>query len=234
MTHSYVRPDLFIYVTWLIHMCEVTNAALVYSWVSSVLQCVAVCCSVLQCVAVCCSVLQLCCSVLQCVARDRWAHICCFVEFVIDGEKEGVREKERDTHRDTATHACTRKWMGRVYVVLKFACTCVCRGVSMCVSVFFSHSLFHNIHMRVTTYTWLGSNQWVMVLHILHHTKLIYDTLLCMLWLCWNQWVMVLHILHYTKLIYDTLATTTTKLICILIQRSFNAVHMLLYTKLIY
>jgi len=39
--------------------------------VSSVLQCVAVCCSVLQCVAVCCSVLQcvaVSCSVLQCVA----------------------------------------------------------------------------------------------------------------------------------------------------------------------
>ena len=39
--------------------------------ISSVLQCVAVCCSVLQCVAVCCSVLQciaVCCSVLQCVA----------------------------------------------------------------------------------------------------------------------------------------------------------------------
>jgi len=38
---------------------------------SSVVQCVAVCCSVLQCVAVCCSVLQcvaVCCSVLQCVA----------------------------------------------------------------------------------------------------------------------------------------------------------------------
>jgi len=38
---------------------------------SSVLQCVAVCCIVLQCVAVCCSVLRcvaVCCSVLQCVA----------------------------------------------------------------------------------------------------------------------------------------------------------------------
>ena len=43
---------------------------------SSVLQCVAVCCSVLQRVAVCCSVLQCvagCCSVLQCVA------VCCSV-----------------------------------------------------------------------------------------------------------------------------------------------------------
>ena len=43
---------------------------------TSVLQCVAVCCSVLQCVAVCCSVLQcvaVCCSVLQCVA------VCCSV-----------------------------------------------------------------------------------------------------------------------------------------------------------
>jgi len=38
---------------------------------SSVLQCVAVCCSVLQCVAVCCSVSQcvaVCYSMLQCVA----------------------------------------------------------------------------------------------------------------------------------------------------------------------
>ena len=38
---------------------------------STVDECVAVCCSVLKCVAVCCSVLQcvaVCCSVLQCVA----------------------------------------------------------------------------------------------------------------------------------------------------------------------
>jgi len=44
--------------------------------ISSVLQCVAVCCSVLQCVAVCYSVLQcaaVCCSVLQCAA------VCCSV-----------------------------------------------------------------------------------------------------------------------------------------------------------
>ena len=43
---------------------------------SSVLQCVAVCCSVLQCAAVCCSVLQcvaVCCSVLHCVV------VCCIV-----------------------------------------------------------------------------------------------------------------------------------------------------------
>jgi len=43
----------------------------------SVLQCVAVCCSVLKCVAVCCSVLQCvaaCCSVLQRVAEDFSMH----------------------------------------------------------------------------------------------------------------------------------------------------------------
>ena len=43
-----------------------------FNAVSSVLQCVAVCCSVLQCVAVCCRVLQyaaVCCSVSQFVVR---------------------------------------------------------------------------------------------------------------------------------------------------------------------
>jgi len=49
--------------------CTVTSPQL-----SSVLQCVAVCCGVLQCVAVCCSVLQcvaVCCSVLQ------YVEVCC-------------------------------------------------------------------------------------------------------------------------------------------------------------
>ena len=48
------------------------------SLLQCVLQCVAVCCSVLQCVAVCCSVLQyvaVCCSVVQRVANEERASL---------------------------------------------------------------------------------------------------------------------------------------------------------------
>jgi len=100
MTHSYVCETL-ICMTWLIHVCDLTHSYVTWfidqaPWKSSMLQCVAVCCSVLQCVAVCCSVLQqvaVCCSVLQCVAvccsklqcvavccsELQWVAVCCSV-----------------------------------------------------------------------------------------------------------------------------------------------------------
>jgi len=81
--------ESFVFYVWILcenHVCEVTLffgitwIICVKWWLhirsfwmqSSVLQCVAVCCSVLQCVAVCRSVLQCvavccCCSVLQCI-----------------------------------------------------------------------------------------------------------------------------------------------------------------------
>jgi len=69
---------------------------------SSVLQCVAVCCSVLQCVAVCCSVLQCVKSgvdtrtpastkcVLQCVAVCCSASVCCTVSQRVAVRAQGV------------------------------------------------------------------------------------------------------------------------------------------------
>ena len=64
---------------------------------SSVLQCVAVCCSVLQCVAVCCSVFQcvaVCCSVFQCFAVQHSVTHC-------RSRKDGTRKtrKTRKTAR---------------------------------------------------------------------------------------------------------------------------------------
>jgi len=59
------------------HLLRSTLPSMPNIWRSSVLQCVAVCCSVLQCVAVCCRAhcfpcqlfgVVVCCSVLQCVA----------------------------------------------------------------------------------------------------------------------------------------------------------------------
>jgi len=61
MTQSYVWPDSFIRLSWIVYLRDMLSIVLE-------LQCVAVCCSVLQCVAVCCSVLQcvaVCCSVLH-------------------------------------------------------------------------------------------------------------------------------------------------------------------------
>jgi len=48
-----------------VSQCAAVNAESIKDPITSVLQCVAVCCSVLQCAAVCCSVLQcvaVCCS----------------------------------------------------------------------------------------------------------------------------------------------------------------------------
>jgi len=99
---------------------------------SSVLQCIAVCCSVLQCVAVCCSVLQcvaasdvlqcvaVCCGVLQCVA------VCCRVLQLHLRNSSRVRSQLRAPYSvppnapvlDESCHTCqgamSHIWMSHV------------------------------------------------------------------------------------------------------------------------
>ena len=58
MTPVYSRLVYIVTVTVMSHLYANLYIVISVYIVSSVLQCVAVCCSVLQCVAVCCSVLQ--------------------------------------------------------------------------------------------------------------------------------------------------------------------------------
>ena len=96
---------------------------------SSVLQCVAVCCSVLlcvtvsysvlQCVAVCCGVLQcvaVCCSVLQCVETHRTKRLSCCLR--------PMRHHRREAALNCAAVCCG---------VLQ--CVAVCCSVSLCLAI---------------------------------------------------------------------------------------------------
>jgi len=138
---------------------------------TSVLQCVAGCCScntphkpscwsshlsgAKQCIAVCCSMLQyvaLCCSVLQCIA------VYCSV---------------------LQLQHITQLIMPRLTVTSSLWCVAVCCSVLRCVEVVTYHSTHHaETHFRLMRCSWVSSvlqcvAAYCSILHLLHTTQLI-------------------------------------------------------------